>query len=252
VQTKTLSLVSLFREERFYVLFGLFALIGLSWVLLFFWEMPSAGGVGGEIFSLPNYLTKFLMWVIMMVAMMMPSALPMILFYSGAVKKTKTDGGNLAPLSVFILGYILIWTVFSAWAAFLQIFFQVMGVVNSALEGSVPLILGGFLILTGLYQISPLKKTCLKFCQHPVMFISKHWQPGTFGGFKMGIVHGSYCVGCCWGLMMLLFVGGVMNLLWVAALAIFVLLEKILPLPRRWPMISGAFFIIAGVLLTVT
>lgn len=245
MKPETPSLTRLFREERFYVLFGLFALIAISWAWLFLWKMPS----NGEVFSLSNYLAMFLMWAVMMVAMMVPSALPMILFYSGAVKKAERDGGNLAPLSIFVLGYIIIWTMFSAWAAFLQIFFQVMGVVNEMMVGTRPLILGGFLVLAGLYQISPLKDTCLRFCQHPVMFITRHWKTGTGGALRMGLIHGGYCVGCCWALMILLFVGGVMNLLWVAALAIFVLLEKILPLPRRWPLISGGLMIIAGLVL---
>lgn len=181
-----------------------------------------------------------------MVAMMVPSALPMILFYSGAVKKAKRDGGNLAPLSVFVLGYVIVWTLFSAGASFLQLILQTLGAINKMMVGTSPWAMGGLLIIAGLYQLSPLKDQCLKFCSHPVMFITKHWKTGTFGALHMGLIHGGYCVGCCWALMILLFVGGVMNLLWVAAIAIFVLLEKILPLPRRWPIISGVIIIIAG------
>ena len=94
--------------------------------------------------------------------------------------------------------------------------------------------------------MSPLKDTCLRFCQHPVMFIAKHWRTGTGGAIRMGVIHGGYCVGCCWALMILLFVGGVMNLLWVAAIAIYVLLEKMAPLPKRWPQVSGAVLIAGG------
>lgn len=201
------------------------------------------------VWSLPNYLTMFAMWAIMMVAMMVPSALPMILFYSGAVKKAKADGGHLAPLSVFVLGYIIVWSLFSAGAALLQLILQNLGMVNKMMVGTNLWAMGGLLVVAGAYQMSPLKEQCLKFCSHPVMFISKHWKTGTGGALRMGIIHGGYCVGCCWALMILLFVGGVMNLLWVAALAIFVLLEKVLPLPRRWPMISGVLMIMAGLVL---
>ena len=240
--TEPPSLSRLFREERLYVLAGLFALVGFSWIYLFLWKMPASG----EIFTLPNYLTMFAMWAVMMVAMMVPSALPMILIYSHSVKKAKHDGGSLAPLSVFVLGYVIVWTLFSAGAALLQLILQNLGMVNKMMVGTNPWAIGGLLIIAGLYQMSPLKDTCLRFCQHPVMFISKHWRTGTGGAIRMGVIHGGYCVGCCWALMILLFVGGVMNLLWVALIAIFVLLEKILPLPRGWPQISGVLLIIAG------
>ncbi len=202
--------------------------------------MPS----NGEIFSAANYITMFGMWAVMMVAMMVPSALPMILLYAASVKKAKADGGNLAPVSVFVLGYVFIWTLFSAFAALLQLTLQDLGIVNAMIASTWAA--GGLLIIAGAYQMSPLKDQCLRFCQHPVMFIAKHWKTGTYGALRMGVIHGGYCVGCCWGLMILLFVGGVMNLLWVAAIAIYVLLEKILPLPKRWPQISGAILIIAG------
>ncbi|MCH8172741.1 MAG: DUF2182 domain-containing protein [Proteobacteria bacterium] len=240
--TEPPSLSRLFREERFYVLAGLFALVGFSWIYLFLWKMPASG----EIFTLPNYLTMFAMWAIMMVAMMVPSALPMILIYSHSVKKAKRDGGSLAPLSVFVLGYVIIWALFSALAAFLQLVLQNLGMVNKMMVGTNSWMMGGLLIIAGLYQMSPLKDTCLRFCQHPVMFITKHWRTGTGGALRMGVLHGGYCVGCCWALMILLFVGGVMNLLWVAAIAIYVLLEKMAPLPKRWPRISGAVLIAGG------
>lgn len=203
----------------------------------------------GELWSLENYLTMFSMWAVMMVAMMVPSALPMILIYAGSVKKARRDGGNLAPLSVFVLGYIIIWTAFSAGAAFLQLFLQNLGAVNKMMVGTNAWLTGGLLIIAGLYQMSPLKNTCLRFCQHPVMFITKHWRTGTMGALRMGLIHGGYCVGCCWALMILLFVGGVMNLLWVAALAIYVLLEKVIPTPKKWGLYSGLALVLGGVYL---
>jgi len=232
----------LLREERFYILFGLLALIALSWAYLVFWDMPM--GAGG--FTLPYFLTLFTMWAVMMVAMMVPSALPMILLYSHSVRKARTEGGNLAPLSVFVGGYVAVWTLFSAGAAFLQLTLQEFGVITPMMVGTHPWLIGGLLIVAGVYQMSPQKEVCLRFCQHPVLFITKHWRTGTWGAFQMGLRHGSFCVGCCWALMALLFVGGVMNLLWVALIAIYVLVEKILPLPQRWGQISGAVLIAGG------
>lgn len=226
---------------------GLGLLIALAWAWLALWKMPG----GGEIFTLANYLTMFAMWTVMMVAMMVPSALPMILLYSASVKKARADGGHLAPLAVFVLGYVVIWTLFSSFAALFQLTLQDQGVVNKMLVGTSPWLTGGVLILAGGYQLSPWKDQCLRFCQHPVMFIAKHWKTGTFGAFRMGVIHGGYCVGCCWALMLLLFAGGVMNLLWVAAIAIYVLIEKMVPLPKRWPRISGALLIIGGVYLAI-
>ena len=222
---------------------GLSLLIALAWAWLALWKMPG----GGEIFTLPNYLTMFAMWAIMMVAMMVPSALPMILLYSASVKKARADGGHLAPLAVFVLGYVVIWTLFSAFAALFQLTLQDIGIVNKMIVGTNPWLSGGLLILAGAYQMSALKDQCLRFCQHPVMFITKYWRTGRFGALKMGIIHGGYCVGCCWALMMLLFVGGVMNLLWVAAIAIYVLAEKILPLPQKWGIFSGTVILFTGV-----
>ncbi|MEE8258908.1 MAG: DUF2182 domain-containing protein [Sphingomonadales bacterium] len=218
-------------------------MIALAWAWLALWKMPG----GGEIFTLPNFLTMFAMWAIMMVAMMVPSALPMILLYSASVKKARADGGHLAPLAVFVLGYVFIWTLFSAFAALLQLALQDIGIVNKMLVGTSPWLTGGVLILAGGYQLSPWKEQCLRFCQHPVMFIAKHWKTGTSGALRMGIIHGGYCVGCCWALMLLLFVGGVMNLLWIAAIAIYVLVEKMVPLPQKWGIFSGTVILFTGV-----
>ena len=222
---------------------GLGLLIALAWAWLALWKMPG----GGEIFTLPNFLTMFAMWAIMMVAMMVPSALPMILLYSASVKKARADGGHLAPLAVFVLGYVVIWTLFSAFAALFQLTLQDIGIVNKMIVGTNPWLTGGLLIIAGGYQLSPWKDQCLRFCQHPVMFITKYWRTGRFGALKMGILHGGYCVGCCWALMLLLFVGGVMNLLWIAAIAIYVLVEKMVPLPQKWGIFSGTVILFTGV-----
>ena len=239
---EAIPLARLLREERVYILFGLAGLVALSWAYLVFWDMP----MRPQAWAWQYFLVMFAMWAVMMVAMMVPSAMPMILLYSHAVRKARADGGNLAPLAVFIAGYIVAWTGFSLLAAGLHVWLEAQGAVSPMMVASRPWLTGGLLILAGVYQMSPFKDTCLVYCSHPVRFISKYWRTGTWGVFRMGLFHGLFCVGCCWALMLLLFAGGVMNLLWVAALAAFVLLEKVLPLPKRWGVISGGVLILAG------
>ena len=234
----------LLREERFYILFGLLALIALSWTYLIAWDMPMmaapAHWTGG------HFLALFIMWAVMMVAMMVPSALPMILLYSGSVKKAQAEGGSLAPVAVFLGGYLVVWTLFSFFAAALQWGLHQAALLSPMMVSASAWLTSGLLVMAGLYQMSPQKEVCLRFCQHPVLFITKHWRTGHLGALRMGFLHGGFCVGCCWALMALLFAGGVMNLLWVALIAIYVLVEKILPLPLRWGQISGAVLIAGG------
>jgi predicted metal-binding membrane protein len=234
----------LLKNERFYVLLGLGLLIVLSWAYLITWDMPMSADPSG--WTAGQFFAIFAMWAVMMMAMMVPSALPMILFYSSAVKKARADGGNLAPVTVFLGGYLVVWTLFSLFAAALQWGLHQAALISPMMVSASIWLTSGLLVMAGLYQMSPLKDGCLRYCSNPVQFITRHWRTGTSGALKMGLRHGGYCVGCCWALMILLFVGGVMNLLWVAVLAIFVLLEKILPLPRRWPQISGALLIAGG------
>ena len=169
----------------------------------------------------------FLMWAVMMVAMMLPSASPMILLYQRiACQKMRRPQLSVA---LFVSGYLLVWTAFSAIATAAQWALREIGLVNDMMVSSNALLSGTLLLTAGAYQLSPLKQTCLKHCQAPFTFIMQHWRSGQKGAFVMGLHHGAYCLGCCWLVMALLFVGGVMNLLWIALLALVVLLEKILP-----------------------
>ncbi len=169
----------------------------------------------------------FLMWAVMMVAMMLPSASPMILLYQ-RIAHQKMSRPRLA-VSLFTSGYLLIWTGFSAAATALQWALRETGLVSDMMVSSSGLLSGTLLIAAGLYQLSDWKETCLEQCQAPFTFIMQHWRGGLAGALKMGLQHGAFCLGCCWLLMTLLFVGGVMNLLWIALLALFVLVEKLLP-----------------------
>ena len=194
----------------------------------------------------PAYVfSVFLMWTIMMVAMMLPTALPMILLYA-RVAGQRGASGVLPPTFVFVSAYIAVWTAFSMVAAGAQWALTTVGVLNEAIRFDDRLPGGFLLIAAGLYQVTPLKRVCLAHCRGPVEFLTLHWRPGYRGALGMGLRHGAHCVGCCWFVMALLFVGGVMNLAWVAAIAAFVLAEKVLPLGARVGQAAGMVAIATG------
>jgi len=193
----------------------------------------------------------FVMWAVMMAAMMTPSAAPMILLYAAITRKTRAEGRPVAHSGAFASGYLATWTAFSALATVLQWGLEQAALLSPMMAGTSPYLGGVILIAAGTYQMTPLKHACLKHCRSPVHFLVGHWRKGAGGAFRMGLNHGFYCVGCCWVLMALLFVGGVMNLLWIAALAGFVLLEKIVPHGVLVGRVAGGLLIIAGLWLTV-
>jgi len=180
------------------------------------------------------------MWWLMMLAMMLPSATPAVLLYA-RVRQTRGGDAAIAQTWVFLTGYLTVWLVFSIAAALVQssAIHSSMALRNRAAESAV-------LILVGLYQLSPFKSACVSQCRSPGQFISRHWRPGWEGAVRLGVIHGAYCVGCCWMLMALLFVGGVMNLLWVIGLTVLVAGEKILPAELMLPKVSGVVLILWG------
>jgi len=172
------------------------------------------------------------MWGAMMVAMMTPSAAPAILLYARVHRHAAAQdrARGVAPSSLFAAGYLLVWLAFSVAAAVAQWALQGAGLVSPAMMSSESRWLsGGLLIAAGLYQLSPLQAVCLSHCRSPAEFLSRQWRPGRLGALRLGVLHGAYCVGCCWALMLLLFVGGVMNLAWIAGLTVVVLAQKLLP-----------------------
>jgi len=193
------------------------------------------------------------MWWVMMIAMMSPSAAPAILLYARVHRHSLAQGqieAKLAPTGSFAAGYLLVWLAFSVSAASLQWLLVQTGLVSQLMLGSQNRWLSGaLLIAAGLYQLSPLKGLCLEHCRSPTKFLTDNWRPGAGGAARLGILHGAYCVGCCWTLMALLFVGGVMNLFWIAALAILVLIEKVAPFGRVIARAAGLAFVAGGVWL---
>lgn len=169
------------------------------------------------------------MWSVMMVAMMLPSAAPMTMLFARIQRHRRAAGQAATPVILFVGGYVLVWTVWSVLAALLQWAFQSTLVMAHDLALESASLAGAFVIVAGLYQLTPLKTVCLRHCQSPLGFLATRWREGWTGALGMGTRHGAYCVGCCWALMGLLFVVGVMNLAWVAGLTGYVLLEKVVP-----------------------
>ncbi|MEP6609583.1 MAG: DUF2182 domain-containing protein [Burkholderiaceae bacterium] len=205
---------------------------------------PAAWGFG-------SWTLIIAMWWIMMIAMMAPSAIPAILLYALVHRQALSQGpvqGKLAPTGVFTAGYLLVWLAFSVVAAALHWVLERYEIVSPIIMGSQNRwFSAGILIAAGLYQLSPLKNVCLSHCRAPASFLSRHWRPRALGALHLGALHGAYCVGCCWLLMLLLFVGGVMNLIWIAALALLVLIEKAWPAGQWLGRAAGAALIGWGI-----
>lgn len=179
--------------------------------------------------SLLTFMLMFVMWSVMMVGMMIPSAAPMILLFARIQRRKLADQAPTTRITAFTAGYLLIWTSFSLVATGLQWALTELRLLSPMMVSTSQFLAVGVLLAAGIYQLTPLKLACLKQCQSPIGFLTSHWKDGALGALSMGIEHGLFCLGCCWFLMTLLFVGGVMNLIWVAVIAIFVLLEKVVP-----------------------
>ncbi|MEE2965320.1 MAG: DUF2182 domain-containing protein [Acidobacteriota bacterium] len=209
--------------------------------------MPST-----QSWSLDDLVFMFGMWTVMMVAMMLPSATPMVLLFARVMRKREREGRPFVPTALFVIGYLLVWVGFSAMATVANWGLHVAGLLSSMMGRTTPLIGGVVLLLAGAFQWTPLKDACLNHCRSPLVFLTAHWNDGRGGTLMMGLHHGLYCLGCCWLLMSLLFVLGIMNLPWIAVLTVFVLLEKILPRGRLVSRLSGGVFAIWGMALLAT
>ena len=227
--------------------FALLLITALCWWYLIDMDMMSMMIVGQ--WATADWASMFLMWVVMMIGMMLPSASPMILMFELISPRRQPALNTFNATVLFALGYILAWTVFSALATALQWWLQQRALLNPMLEPRNEALSAAILCAAGVYQWLPIKNTCLANCRAPVEYLSLNWRAGLGGSFTMGFLHGAYCLGCCWVLMLLLFAGGVMNLLLVGAITVFVLLEKVLPPAWPIPRISGAGLLIAGLYL---
>lgn len=184
------------------------------------------------------------MWALMMAAMMLPSALPMILTFVHLSER----GGARARGRAFVAAYLAVWFAFSVAATALQWVLQALDWVDPMIVSQSAQLTAALLLIAGVYQFSPLKRTCLASCRTPAGFLLGEWRDGTAGAFTMGLRHGLMCLGCCWALMALLFVGGVMNLAWIAALSLGVAIEKMAPRGEQLAWVLGALLLGAGLL----
>jgi len=203
---------------------------------------------GPELSSWPadTLLPLFFMWAIMMIAMMLPSALPMILTFAAVTRNRQRLGRAYVPMSIFVLGYVAIWCVFSVLAAISQWWLHRQALLSSSMISTSAWLGGTLLLGAGIFQFTPLKRTCLTHCRGPLELIMTRWREGNMGAFRMGLAHGAFCTGCCWALMALLFAAGVMNILWIAALTLLVCLEKVLPLRARISAATGVLLAVWG------
>ncbi len=242
-------------RERVPLLVALGLVVTLAWGYLLYmgWGMEHMD-VGMDMaimprmtqWAAPDLALVFLMWAIMMMAMMLPSAAPMILIFAAVDWQRQGARAHGLRVWAFVAGYVTVWTAFSLLATLLQWGLLEARLVSPMMRTSSPLLGGVLLIAAGAYQFTPLKRACLAACRSPLAFILGQWRAGTTGAFAMGLHQGTYCVGCCWVLMALLFVLGVMNVLWIAALAAFVLAEKSLPGARWLGSASGALLVVWG------
>ena len=256
----------LLKRDRAITIAGLASLCVLAWLYIAMgaglgmtaWEMTTlklfphldAAPAPTTAWDSSTWVLMIDMWWIMMIAMMTPSAATTILLYARVHRhalESNEHQDKLAATGAFAAGYLLAWCAFSVVATLLQWMFERAGVVAVMMMGSRSRSLSAaVLIAAGLYQLSPLKNACLAHCRAPASFLSRHWRPHALGALRLGAIHGAYCIGCCWMLMVLLFVGGAMNLVWVIALAVLVLIEKALP-PGLWVGRSiGALLIVWG------
>jgi predicted metal-binding membrane protein len=196
----------------------------------------------------PGYgVVVFAMWAVMMVAMMLPSAAPVTLLVASIARKRAAAGGTRGTTTVqFVLGYIAVWLGFAAAATLLQWGLDEAGLLSDTMAFSNALLAGAVLVAAGIYQWTPLKEACLRHCRSPLDFLLFHWRDGSVGALISGIGHGIFCLGCCWMLMVLLFVGGIMNFAWIAGIALLVLIEKTLPWAGRMNRVTGAILVAWG------
>lgn len=241
------------RRDRWILAACLVGAVILSWAYLFAGagmdtSMPGMV-MGPMVWTAATALVMFAMWCVMMIAMMVPSAAPTVLLFAAIDRKQTTTGRPPIGAGIFLAGYIVIWAGFSVIATVFQWGLERAGLMAMDMAVNSQLFAGGLLIAAGLYQLTPIKSMCLRHCQSPVLFLSRHWRAGTMGAFRMGLAHGAYCLGCCWVLMALLFIGGIMNLIWIAGLAIYVGLEKLVAGTAWLSHSAGAGMIGAGLIV---
>ena len=244
-----MSYQEVLKRERRLVLWAMISLAALAWAYTVYLGVQHQSMVGTMAmpmimqWSSTDAIFMFFMWAVMMFAMMLPSVTPTVLIFGRVRQKRKVAGQIFAPTGAFVAGYLLVWVGFSILATTANWSLHIGGLMSSTMGNVGPQTGGLLLVAAGVFQWTPLKNACLDHCRSPMSFLMQHWREGSSGAVLMGLHHGIYCLGCCWLLMLLLFVLGVMNLPWVALLAIVVLVEKIIPRGEILSRILGGLLI---------
>jgi len=245
------------RHDRWLVLLTLVAISALAlgytaWLATGF-DMSWMMSPGFAPWSAAHFAFMFAMWVVMMIGMMTPSVAPMVLIYAGISRQSSARGAAFAHAGWFASGYLLAWIAFSAVATLAQWWLESRALITPMMAGASRVAGGAILVTVGVCQLLPAKQACLAQCSAPLAFVQRHggFAPSAHGSVRLGLLHGLYCIGCCWSLMTLLFAFGVMNLVWIAGLMVFVLLEKLVPGQRTFSRIAGVAAIAAGILMLV-
>ena len=258
--------IGVLRRDRLVVLFALTLLTALTWSYLLWLSagMYMGGMDMGDFRMLPSgmglmvpahspwhameFALVFVMWTVMMVGMMTPSAAPMFLMYARVGRLTEAQGTPLPATVWFAAGYFLVWVAFALLATWVQWGLERSGLLDSWMASTSSVLAAFVFVVAGSYQWTRLKDVCLTQCQRPFAFLMRHggFRPDASGSVMLGLRHGAYCVGCCWALTALLLVGGVMNLLWIGLLALLIILEKVTPFGRRIAPLAGTIPLVAG------
>lgn len=249
-----MTLEALFRRDRLVVGGGLVSVSALAWVYLLRLNWAMDGMKMSVAMAAPlaqgwnaiDLVLLFVMWSVMMIAMMVPSAAPMIVVFAQLNRQRQERENPAMPTALFLAAYLVVWAGFSAVAMLAQWGLHSAALLSPMMVSTSPVLGGLLLIAAGGYQWTSLKRACLVRCRSPLAFLLTEWRDGRRGAFLMGLKHGLYCLGCCSILMALLFVAGVMNLLWVTTIAAFILAEKVLPRGDVAGRLAGAVLVLAG------
>jgi predicted metal-binding membrane protein len=240
------ALERVLRRDQIVVAAALAALALAAWAWLL--SMAAMDMSGHHAHALPRLAAIFVMWAVMMVGMMTPSAAPMILLYARVGRQAQRDGKPFAAIAWFAGGYLAAWIGFSLIATAAHRSLAHVAILTREMASGTRVFSAVVLVAAGLYQWSSLKDRCLANCRSPLAFVQRHggFRRALRAALRLGLLHGLYCIGCCWALMALVFVGGVMNVLWIAAIAAAVLAEKVLPFGRTVSRTAGAALVVAG------
>ncbi len=251
----------LLRRERVTIVAALLAVTAIAWLYLWFQArgmagMSASGDMAGMVmsaapmpWSAAHFMLILFMWCVMMVGMMVPSAAPIILIFAAVNRRKRAQGWPYVPTAIFAAGYLAAWGAFSLAATLAEWSLEQAALMAPMMETTSAVLGGALFVAAGLYQFTPAKYACLDKCRSPLDFVLNNWREGRIGALSMGLRHGFFCLGCCWVVMLLMFFGGVMNLLWAAALAAFILVEKLGPFGRWIARVSGAAMLAFGVYL---